>query len=148
MIIAPESMIAPEVFTERSAISDAWAESMRRFRDALASEVVLDAGVLVGVPGSGKSTWCSEHDDPRIVLFDAVFSDPGRRRSMAGKIRRARKNSVAIWIRTPLSEAMERNAKRPAWRRVPESAIVRASEKIRKNPPSLAEGWHRVIVVR
>lgn len=147
MIIAPESLLTRETFSNPDAIGDAWAEASRRLRDALADPEILDVGLLVGLPGAGKSTWCAENDDPRIVLFDAVSSEPGRRRAMASKIRRARKNPVAVWLKTPLSVAMRRNAQRLPWRRVPESAILRAAQRLRQTPPTRAEGWARVISV-
>ena len=150
MIVSPEALLPQEQgrFQQRDLVSEAWADSMRAFREALASPEILDAGILVGHPGSGKSTWARAHDSPQIVLFDAVWANRGRRAATANRIRAESKSAVAVWVRTPLDLALERNAARPAWRRVPEPVLRKAWADLLKSPPTLAEGWHRVLVVR
>jgi predicted kinase len=149
VIVSPEALLESTGgrFDDREAVGKAWADAMRQFRDALADPSILDVGVLVGIPGSGKSTWCAAHDDPRIVLFDAVWSSRGRRVSLCDRIRRARKNAIAVSIRCALAVAKERNAARPPDRRVPESVINAACLALRRDPPTRAEGWDRVILV-
>jgi hypothetical protein len=67
--------------------------------------------------------------------------------AMAARIRKARKNAVAVWVRTPLSLALERNAERPAWRRVPEPVILNNFVSLRMSPPDYREGWTRILIV-
>jgi predicted kinase len=150
MIVSPEALLEPVDgrFDDRAAVAAAWADSMRAFREGLKDPKVLDAGVLVGWPGSGKSTWAAAHDDERILLFDAVWSHRGRRTAIAKRIREARKNPVARWVRTSLSLALQRNADRPDWRRVPEAVVLQAARDLRATPPSREEGWYRVLEVR
>lgn len=149
MIVSPERLLEPVLgrFQDRAAVSEAWASSMRAFREALRDPKVIDAGILVGCPGSGKSTWARAHDDPRLVLFDAVWANRKRRAATAARIRQAGKIAVAVWVKTPLEVAMARNASRPAWRRVPEPVILAAARDLKRDPPTQAEGWNRVIVV-
>lgn len=154
MIVSPEALLDPVEgrFDDRAAVSEAWANATRQFRDALADPQVLDAGIMIGWPGSGKSTWAAAHDDTRIVLFDAVWADRARRIAIANRIRRARKNAVAVWVRTPLPIALDRNAARPAWRRVPEAVVREYAIALLRDSPTRTEGtrsivWDRVIVV-
>ncbi len=131
----------------RPDVAEAWAQSFRMFREALLDPVFEAAGILVGVPGAGKTTWADKHDRAGVVLFDAVWANPARRRSMAGRIRAAGKDAIAVWVRTPLSVCLDRNALRPAWRRVPEPFCRDAAIKLRRNKVVKAEGWSTIVRV-
>lgn len=150
MIISPEAILEqdPSTFSQREAVENAWADAMRTLRGALEDSSVLDVGVLVGAPGSGKSTWAKNKDADRVVLFDAVWSNVGRRAAVARRIRRAGKNAVCVWFRTPLRISIERNSRRPAWRRVPEAVLKRSAMQIKNSPPTKAEGWDAILTVR
>lgn len=148
MIIRPESLL-PQDATPRTKemVGEAWATARRAFRAALADPATHTAVVMVGYPGSGKTHWSDRHDSDSVVVFDAVWSHAGRRAAIARQIRAAGKMAVAVWVRTPLQDALARNAARPAWRRVPEDFCRRAAVALHAHPPHRREGWHEVRIV-
>lgn len=147
MIISPEAIVG-QAIRSPDAVRAAWREAMRAFREQLDDPDVLDVAVMIGIPGSGKSTWAQRHDVPRSVIFDAVWSRAGRRVALASRIRRAGKTAIAVWVKTPIGLCMQRQAERPAWRRVPEATIRRNALDLKRQPPTWHEGWHHMIVVR
>jgi predicted kinase len=148
MILRPESLL-PQGPTPRTRemVADAWATCRRALKAALVDPAVHTVVVMVGTPGSGKTTWSDAHDAEGVVVFDAVWAHPGRRAAMARQIRAASRRAVAVWVRTPLPEALARNAARPVWRRVPQSFCLRAAAALHAQPPHVREGWNEVQVV-
>ena len=148
MLLAPDDRLppGPERWT-RATVSEAWQHERRRLRAALADPANRQFVCLVGVPGSGKSTWARDHEQPGMVIFDACWTDPGKRRGLAQQIRAAGKIPIAVWLRTPLAVCRERNAARPPDRRVPDVALLRAAIALRDHPPTVAEGWAVVLEV-
>ncbi len=147
MILDPDALLPPgPARWSPEAVGEAWAQCWRALRAALLDPAVLTVACTVGAPGSGKSAWAQENDQPGLVIFDACWTDPGRRRGLAQRIRQAGKVAVAVVIMTPVDQCRDRNDLRPPERRVPDLAIVRAATLIRHQPPTLAEGWSRVLV--
>lgn len=148
MILRPDDLlVAGPGRWERSAIAEAWAQCFRWLRAALASPQILRAGVLVGIPGAGKTTWSGVNDRVDTCLHDAVWADPRRRAQLAARVHAAGKTAIAIWVRTPIDVCLLRNAARPEWRRVPEDAMRSAAALLDRFPPSRAEGWDAVSIV-
>ena len=148
MIVRPEALLeqGPGRWT-KERVAGAWAEASRRFRSALADPSIVHAGAMIGIPGAGKTTWSDRHDRDGLVLFDAVWADPRRRAALARRIRMAGKVPIAVWVRTPLPLAIQRNAARPDWRRVPESFVRRAAASLLACPPTIREGWQQITMV-
>lgn len=148
MLLAPDDLlpVGPARWT-RETVSEAWQHERRRLREALADTAVRQVVCLVGVPGSGKSTWALDHDQLGMVIFDACWAEAGKRRALAAQIRAAGKLPIAVWLRTPLAVCRERNAARPPERRVPDVALLRACVALRDKPPTVAEGWAVVLEV-
>jgi predicted kinase len=145
MLLAPDDLLPPgPARWTRETVSAAWQTCRRQLREALAHPAVERVLVLVGVPGSGKSTWARDHEQPDVVVFDACWAEPGRRAALAAQIRAAGKVPIAVWVRTPLEVCRERNALRPPDRRVPDVALLRAAVALRHAPPTVAEGWAAV----
>lgn len=147
MILAPDDLLpqGPARWA-KEAVGEAWATCRRGLKAALLDPEILEVVILVGIPGSGKSAWTLDHDEPHRAIFDACWAEPGRRRAVAQQIRQAGKVAIAVWIRTPLDVCRERNALRPPDRRVPDVALARAWVSLSQYPPTLYEGWHRVLV--
>jgi len=147
VILAPDDLLpsGPARWT-REAVGEAWATCRRALRAALADPTIETVVCLAGAPASGKSTWTRDHDEPGLVVFDACWAEPGRRRALAQQIRQAGKVAIAVWVVTPLEVCRERNAARPPDRHVPDGALTRSWLALRECPPSLAEGWSRVLV--
>lgn len=145
MIICPDELLrkGPGRWNDVD-VSGAFRESWQAFKGALENPLVVTAGVVMGLPGAGKSTWCSQHDSAKCVLWDGVWQDPGRRSAMASMIRAAGKTPVAVMVVAGLEVAMARNSERPAWRRVPDKAILQAHARFQAAPPRRSEGWERL----
>lgn len=134
----------------RETVAEAFATCARALRDeVLPDPAIARVLVLIGIPGAGKTTWAAaQPDDPAAVLYDVVNADPARRAALARKIRAAGKAAIAVHVVTPVAVALERNAARPSWRRVPEQFVRRVASQLLARPPSPAEGWSAVVVVR
>lgn len=147
MILAPDDRL-PEgpARWSREALAEAWSSCRRDLRAVLQDPEITTVAVLVGIPGSGKSAWTREHDQPGLAIFDACWTNRGRRMGIARQIRAAGKAAIAVWVQTPLDVCRERNARRPPDRRVPDVVLSRSWVALRHQPPVLAEGWSRVLV--
>lgn len=128
---------------------EAFASVARKLRDeVLTDPEVENILVMVGPPGSGKSHWAHDADagaigsvDVPATVIDACHADPKRRRALVQRILKAGKHPVAVWMKTPLSECIRRNAEREEPWRVPEGVIVNQHRAIRRTPPSVGEGF-------
>ena len=136
---------------------------------------------MIGIPGSGKSTFAANHPECVVVSTDAIrkelFGDESdqRRGDLVFKIayerleqaveagqdaifdatnlqRKYRKTlfqrfpnveHVAVFVNTPVSECLKRNAQRE--RTVPASVIRRMFYQMDK--PSLEEGFSKIIEI-
>ena len=146
-------IIDPDEHPERhSNPAAAFADARRRLRDdVLTDENVRRVYVMVGAPGSGKSTYAKRRrgefrEDARAYV-DGCHADAPERRRLARQIRDAGKIPIAVFMRTPLAECLRRNNQREPPRRVPPSVVRRLSFELDKRPPRKIEGWHEVIEV-
>jgi hypothetical protein len=104
--------------------------------------------MVMGVQGGGKTTWIRSNYE--ALGLSAVFMDaavPARRhRARAVALaRRCGVRTVAVWINTPLSQALAQNAQRPDDEVVPESAVRSVFGLLEAPGPD--EGFDEVIVV-
>lgn len=137
------------LFTEQRN-AEAWQRLYRELRDAL--ETTSSAGavlyVVVGVQGSGKSTWVlrSLHTlGEHAVFLDAALPKATHRARSIAIAKDFGVRVVAVWIRTPLEVARSRNAARSPDERVPEEAIEAVNAMF--EPPTRSEGFDEVLVV-
>lgn len=143
MIISPDAfLVQPDgqyVWTP-DRVWQAWKASTAALESALphASALVL----MVGLPGSGKSTWLARHAEPGRVYFDATLTHRRDRRTL---IKLAGAVPVhAVWLHTPLAECLARNALREGDRRVPDAVIARMAAGL-AHPPDVSEGLVSVL---
>lgn len=127
----------------------AWEQCYRRLEELLQSGDYRRLILLIGVPGSGKSTWAGRHDTADVILFDGVFAQPVRRKEALAMAARYGVQVEAICLDTDLAECLLRNSRRSPDRKVPEETIRQMHESLHANFPSCAEGFvniHRVAV--
>ncbi|SFL05336.1 AAA family ATPase [Geodermatophilus ruber] len=132
---------------------------------------------MAGVQGSGKSTWVGEHlagthvvvskdhwpnarrreaRQRRVVaellaggesvVVDNTNPTPEDRAPLVAAARAAGAAVRAVWLDTPVTTSAERNAARAGRARVPPAGLYGTAKRF--VPPSTAEGFDRVEVVR
>jgi predicted kinase len=133
----------------------------------------MEAVVFIGVQGSGKTSFYHERfaDTHRHISLDIAGSRERERRLLAECLAAARPFVVdntnvtaadrrpyieaakragyrvdGYFFDTELKPAIARNGKRTGGRKVPIPALIRAFKRM--EPPRLAEGFDRIIVVR
>jgi len=147
-IIDPDAFletVSGRVWTpERNAA--AWRRALETLRLWLEAESVARLVIVCGLQGAGKSSWIARQaSESGTVYVDAAL--PGaRHRAPIIALARSHKVPVeAVWIRTPLPVALDRNRQRAEDRRVPEASI-RSVDRLFE-PPAAGEGFARVLVV-
>jgi protein phosphatase len=84
----------------------------------------------------------------RLTVIDATSVQPQARRSLVNLARAHHRPAVAIVLDLPLHVIKDRNRKRTD-RRIPEAAVERQADHLRKSRESLAgEGFRSVYVLR
>lgn len=97
------------------------AEAISRWRTALAQQPI-EAVLVCGAPGSGKSTWLAQHARAGVLYYDATLSHQATRRQLIRLAEGAGVSVRIVWMRTPLDVCLRRNAERD---RVTPEALVR-----------------------
>ena len=147
MIISPDSHLyvgSDYIWTTERA-AEAWALADRELQEACTSGGYKKVVLLVGVPGSGKSTWLSRHEDPKVVYFDACFSSRFLRQTYLERIRGWGLDPEIIWVRTNLQVCLLRNSRRPPNRKVPLEVIHRMWERLEFSPPAPDECTVKIV---
>jgi predicted kinase len=145
--INPDSYLETDhgrVFTaERNA--RAWKRAFSELAVAVGTYKKLY--VVVGIQGSGKTTWV-QANQPLLagsVVFDAALPGKKHRAKVLAIAEASGCSPVAIWVDTPLEVALQRNKFRASDERVPEAAIRNVFSIF--EPPSTNEGFIRVTKV-
>lgn len=140
MIISPDSFqqnaAGTRYFTPESGV--VWKLTQDRVRTELEHHDVLV--LMVGLPGSGKSTWLVDHAKPGRLYVDATFCVPEFRAPFIEIAKQVGKPVISIWVDTSFEVCLERNAERPADRRVPDELYDGWWASLLESPPSESEG--------
>jgi hypothetical protein len=131
-------------------LTTAWDRALRELQKLLTKHryrLIL----VVGIPGSGKTTWIERgvkgSEWEGCVFFDATLTSRVTRRPLLEIAEAAGAKVEALVFDVPLVTAIFRNAERPRNRRVPRSTLLRMLAELEKEPPTLAEGFWRITAV-
>ena len=135
---------------ERSKV--AWELAYASVRRALSESAAADSStckrglyLVCGIQGAGKSTWI-RNNAIRLapcIFFDAALPRAVHRLPIITIARSTGASVRAVWVNTPLEEALRRNAMRRDDERVPEASIRSVAQQF--EAPTPAEGFVEVI---
>lgn len=117
------------------------------WRELLEREDIKRAVLLVGPPGSGKSTWLEENKEADTVYFDATNTQTKKRAQLILTAEKAGKPISAVVFKTPVEVCEERNSQRPPGRRVPDFVVQQMATRLDEEPPTEEEGLESVVIV-
>ena len=130
-------------------VSNAWERTYAELALELNSKSDEYTLYLVcGIQGAGKTTWVktnAERFGPSAVFLDGPLHSRQSRKRMFEIAQAAGCQVIAVWIKTPIELALERNSKRSGLARIKETTIRRAQEQL--EPPTISEGFIQVIEV-
>ena len=141
MVVAPESYCYVGGRFRRDLLPKASETARERLCQCDASTVI----VLVGLPGSGKSTWASEYSGP-LPVYDACNTTKWERARLLRMLAEHGKEARAVFVDTPVGLCMERDAMRPPDRQVGFRTITEKARTLQ--PPKRSEGFARVEMAR
>jgi predicted kinase len=118
--------------------------ALRDLRWAMAQPWCRGVVMLVGVQGSGKSTFVEASKRADCVYLDDTFTDPALRARFIAAARQAGKPIECVYLNEPLEVCLTRNEARPAHRRIREIVIRDEHALLVGSPPSVAEGFDSV----
>ena len=117
---------------------------MRLFREAMEERRFEQVIMLVGIPGSGKSTYARAADRENVVVLDSTFVEPERRWQILQMARQYNVPVMAVWMDTEWDVCVQRNAKRPEDRRVPVEVMQAMYQRLFDERPREEEGFGEV----
>src|SRR5262249_33600093 len=130
---------------ERNAV--AWERiyaDLQRILEASVEDICLY--VVMGVQGSGKTTWIQKNREAlgsKAVIVDAALPARRHRARVLAIARGCGRRTIGVWIQVPLNRALAQNAMRPADEVVPEPALRSVFNLL--EPPSRDEGFDEVL---
>ncbi len=128
-------------------MGDAFAQTFRDLKQAVASTQFKSITLMAGVPGAGKSTFVEKNNDPSVLYLDTVGARPGFRQSVINIARKAGLPVDIVFVDTPFETCVARNSLRSEGRKVPYEALERAAAHLKAYPPTKAEGFRHVTVI-
>lgn len=145
MIISPDDlrMIDGKYVFNRETEGEVWRKTYKHFHECLIEGDYVY--LLIGAPGSGKSTWLKENENPMDVYFDATNTKLEERRvllTLAGVMGR---KVTGVVFNTPLSTCLERNYTRSEDRQIPEAIIAQMYLNLVNHQPTMREGYENLI---
>ena len=148
MIICPDTeieLLADGVYdwTPQRA-GEAWRRAYQKFGRALRTSGLghTTVIVMVGLPGSGKSTFATWYDSPSEIIFDATNVDPMRRQPLVNIAAGAGFKTAAIYVECTATAAIARQEARGR-KAVSSDIIHRMAKRLRS--PGYDEGFGAII---
>ena len=114
------------------------------FREAMEERRFDQVIMLVGIPGSGKSTYAKAADRESVIVLDSTFVEPERRWQVLQIARQYGVPVMAVWMDTEWDVCVARNAGRPEDRRVPVEVMQGMYQRLFDERPREEEGFGEV----
>ena len=148
-IFNPDDFLgAPRIWSP-DAGKIAWEKTYESLEFALKNSKQLTyLYVVCGIQGAGKSTWIQKNREffkPGALILDAALPGARHRHRAVFLTQQYGALANAIWINTPLEQALVRNRLRPADEQVPDETIKTVAEIF--EVPTEAEGFFQVIEI-
>jgi predicted kinase len=143
MIIEPDKYYDDAgryVWTPERSV-DAWERCYQELRAALAGGSYRRVVLLIGIPGSGKSTFARNHDAADVILFDGFFAAAERRRRVLAIAASFGVPVEALWLKVDWETCVHRNDQRRPDRRVPPETMEIMWRMLQETPPTVEEGF-------
>jgi predicted kinase len=122
----------------------AWSRCYQQLTTALATRKYRLLMLLIGIPGSGKSTYAASQDRSDVIIFDGTFVDAMRRARVTAAAHAVGVPVIAVWLDTDFDTCVKRNQQRPADRRVPLDSMNMMLHRLVNSPPQLQEGFSQI----
>jgi hypothetical protein len=126
----------------------AWSSAKTALNLALADEGTHRLVLLVGLPGSGKTTWLESHQEPGSVYFDATLTRETDRNKLVRMASAYSRPTFAVVLITPFNVCAERNASRNRGRIIAPDVMMRMKRQLLAAPPTSDADLAGVEVVR
>lgn len=126
----------------------AWNRATSEIDWALFSGKYRKLVLMVGLPGAGKTTWLSSHEEKDVLYVDAVFASKMWRCPLIDLATKQNIPVEALILDTPFEILYERNSRRPEGRRVPDEKMEEFRRTLEREFPSESEGFSAIRLVR
>lgn len=150
MIISPDSYLynsnGKYIWTQARVIS-AWAQAYAALKAALATKKYSTVVLMIGSPGSGKSTWLHYNEKPNCIYFDATFVSAKSRKPVIRMAQQYNTPVEAVVMQTSIEVCKQRNALREPDRRVPDQTLCLMAQKMIAGRPRESEGFSKITFV-
>src|SRR5688572_27855498 len=100
--------------------------------------------MMIGIPGSGKSSYARAADRENVVVLDSTFVEPERRWQILQMAKQYNVPVMAVWMDTEWDVCVARNAERAEDRRVPVEVMQGMYQRLFDERPREEEGFGEV----
>ena len=121
-----------------------WGTCVRLFREAMEERRFEQVIMMIGIPGSGKSSYARAADRENVVVLDSTFVEPERRWQILQMAKQYNVPVMAVWMDTEWDVCVARNAERPEDRRVPVEVMQGMYQRLFDERPREEEGFGEV----
>lgn len=147
MILSPDHYLYDDqgnYLWSEDRLQRAWSRVTQELPFLLLSGRFKKVVFMVGLPGSGKSTWLEFFEQKDILYLDATFIYQGWRTPLVKIISKYGIPMEALVFQTPWETILKRNQDRPSGRAPNEETLKEWFDHLHSNPPTKAEGFEKI----